>query len=104
MTFIQSKKQHALVLNLVIIVLIACVMTSAIWLILLYNQTVSLEHGASLLGRKTAFAEAENADLKERLLALFDPGRMSEFAVIRGLIAERNPTYIESSWEFVSHR
>lgn len=105
MTLIQPNRQN-IFLNLSLIMLGVCVLFAVIWLILLYNETVSLAHGISDMRDAVKRTEIENSELKGRIFALFDPDRAALFASERGMVADRSPEYspIISEWVVASQR
>jgi cell division protein FtsL len=104
MTLIQPNRQN-FILNFILITLIVMVTVSVIWLIVLYNKTVSLSHGASALRESITKIEAQNSEIKGSIFAFFDPDRMTAFAAERGMVADRSPKYLPiiKEWVVASH-
>lgn len=105
MTLIHPDRQN-IFLNLVFFALIALVAAAVIWLILLYNRTVSLTHGISDMRDAVRQIEVKNSELKGRIFALFDPDAVARFVSERGMVADRTPQYspITSEWVVASQR
>jgi cell division protein FtsL len=104
MTLIQPNKENIL-LNWLLIALIFAATAGVIWLIFLYNQTVSFTHGASALRDEAKRVETHNSELKGTIFALFEPGRVKGIAESGGLVADKNPEYarITNEWLAASH-
>ena len=85
--------------------LVCGVLGSAVFLIVLYNDTVSFQHGAAQMKAEIKAAETVRAELKEKTFALFDTGHIAQFAEERHLVADRAPQYLEIStqWALASH-
>ncbi len=105
MTFIHPDRQN-IILNVLLFGLIGLVTVSVIWLILLYNKTVSLTHGAEAMRASAGQIESSNSELKGQIFALFDPDKVATFAAAHGLVASAHPDYspIISEWLAASPR
>ena len=81
------------------------VLASVMWLIMLYNQTVSWTHAASNMRESIMKIQSESSELKGKVFALFDPERVSQFAAAEGMVADRNQEYapIIKEWAVASH-
>ncbi|MDO8516220.1 MAG: hypothetical protein Q7S28_03155 [bacterium] len=103
MTFIKPNL-YTDILTRVIVALVIPVIAGVVWVIIIYNQTVSLHRNVSRMETEMKSLEADNADLKDRIFTLFDTDHVRALAASRGLIQEKKPTYIESSpWVIASH-
>lgn len=80
--------------------------TGALWLILLYNQTVNFRHGISAATARVQTLQTENADVKDQLLSFLNGSDTGAFATERNLVQEKNPHYLRASqdqqWVFAS--
>jgi cell division protein FtsB len=105
MTLIQPNKQN-FILNLVFFALVALVAVNVIWLIVLYNKTVSLTHGATAMREDTSQLEAKSSEIKGQMFTLLDPDQMSTFAASRGMVADHSPEYLPiiTAWVDASQR
>ncbi len=105
MTLIQPNKQNFF-LNAMLVALIFAVTMSVIWLIVLYNKSVSLTHGAASLREDLTQLETQNSELKGQMFAALDPDTMTAFAASRGMVADRSPEYLPiiTAWVDASHR
>ena len=84
--------------------MIVLVFASAIGLVIFYNRFVNLEHGISDLGRMLKTAQADNAELKDKIFAQFTMQTLEEAALERGLVQDRAPEYITltEQWSLAS--
>lgn len=105
MTLIHPDKQNFF-LNIVLFAMLGLVSVALIWMIFLYNKTVSLAHAASDARETIKQTEASNSELRGQILALFDPDQVTRFAAERGLVSDRSPEYspIISEWVVASQR
>jgi cell division protein FtsL len=105
MTFIQPNRQN-FILNFVLFGLIGIVTLSVIWLIFLYNQTVSLAHGAEQMRETAKQIETQNSELKGEIFALYSPDAVQAFAANHGMILDRTPEYssLNPEWVVASSR
>lgn len=95
MTFIKPNL-YTDILTRVIVALVIPVIAGVVWVIIIYNQTVSLHRGAAQMDTEVKSLEAKNADFKDRIFTLFDSHHVAALAASRGLIEEKKPTYLES--------
>lgn len=105
MTFIHPNRQNFF-LDIILFGLIAAVAVCVIWLIVLYNRTVSFTHEATEMREAVKSIETQNSELKGKIFALFDPDTVSVFATAHDLTTDRTPQYspIVSEWVVASHR
>jgi hypothetical protein len=75
-----------------------------VWLVVLYNQTVNIDHGLEKAKTEIQKLQAGNAELQDVLFGFFDDTKVELFAKENNLIKEKNPQYIETDgqWEFAS--
>lgn len=105
MTLIQPNKEQSL-LNWLLISLIITATIGVVWLIFLYNQTVSLAHGATQMRDEAKVIETHNSELKGNIFTLFDTERVRSIAEGAGLVNDRNPEYARittNEWLAASH-
>lgn len=98
MTIIQPKNKKTF-WNKVLAGLVAGVILVAFSLVLLYARFVNLNHSIAEARRALEKIQTENAELKDRIFALLDQGRLESLAAERGLIKEKNPQYLRVSGE-----
>ena len=103
MTFVQPKK-HSSALTKILILLLIVVGVGAFRLVVIYNRVVNLEHGIAEMKSGFVKLETENAELKEKVFALFTTQTIDAFAVEHGLMQEKKPHYFTTSdqWVFAS--
>ena len=84
----------------------ACLITSVIWLVILYNQIVNLHHSVSDINSSFQKVQAANAELKGKALTLFDDVVLQKLASERGLVKEKKPEYqqVKQQWVFALER
>lgn len=102
MTFVRKEKLN--LANILLLAVIFPLIISIIYLIALYNQTVNLKHGIADMRAETQKLEASAAGYKDKVFALFDPGKVETLARERGLVKETKPAYLEvNQWALASH-
>ena len=62
-----------------------------------YSQSVNFRHDITSLEKNIRAIETSNADMKNKLFALFDPNNTKAIIESGGLIEEKNPQYIKNS-------
>ncbi|MEK9180056.1 MAG: hypothetical protein AAB897_01425 [Patescibacteria group bacterium] len=77
-----------------LLMLVAAAVFAALWLVILYNSTVDLEHGIVSMRGDIKSLQAENAELKEGIYALFDAANFKK-NVGSDLVQDKNPEYME---------
>ena len=100
MTFLQPNKNRSM-LNIILIFMGICTVLSSVWLVMLYNKMVNLNHGLSEMKSELSDIQAENLAAKAEV---FDRINASNPADFGNLIQEKNPEYLEtrSTWSFAS--
>ena len=102
MTIIQPNKEKKFSL-LLVAVLFLPLLAAGTGLVVLYNQTVNLEHNIEAARAEWQKIEAGNAELKDDIFTLFDSASLEFLAVGQGLVKEKYPEYINSErWAFAS--
>ena len=105
MTFIQPNKNKS-ILNSIITALVLGMALISLWLIILYNQTVNLDHAILNFDRELQKLQIANAELKEKTVALLAGDNLAAFAAERSLVQERSPQYLEltaaKKWDIAS--
>jgi len=97
MTFIQPNKNRS-VLNKILLLLGIFTVLSSIWLVMLYNKLVNLNHGLSEI--KSEFSEIQESNLAVKT-RIFDLINSSDPSSVGDLVQEKNPEYLEL-WSFAS--
>ncbi len=105
MTLIQPNRQN-FIINLILFGLIGIVTLNVMWMIFLYNKTVSLTHSAESMRLTAKQIETENSELKGKIFALFTPDAVAAFAAGAGLIQDKTPQYssLNPEWVVASSR
>ena len=100
MTFIQPNKNKS-ALNKILILLGIFTVLSSIWLVMLYNKVVNLNHGLSQMKSEFSDIQSQNLDFKSKI---FDLINSSDPSSLGGLVQEKNPEYVEvhPTWSFAS--
>ncbi len=100
MTFIQPNKDKS-VLNKILVLFVLFTVLSAVWLVVLYNRVVNLNHGLSSIKSEFSNIQAQNLAIKSKVLDLINS---SDPSSIGGLVQEKNPEYVEvrQTWSFAS--
>ncbi len=82
-------------LNMVLIGLVLALFVGAIWLVVLYNNVVNLNHGYVGMKDELQKVQAANIELKEQIFNALDPSHFKEFAAQKNLIQDKSPQYLE---------
>lgn len=102
MTFVQPRKNSGVLAGALVFLCIALT-ASVVYLIVVYNHVVNLEHNLSRLESHYRLLETENAEIKEQIFTLFTTQNLEAFAAERQLIQEKNPRYFtDQQWLFAS--
>lgn len=96
MTIIQPNI-HRFRINATLVIVIVLVVGGALLNIFLYNETVHLKHLISVTGEDIKSLEAENADARNELYSILDPGHLKETALELGFVNDTAPRYLEVS-------
>lgn len=101
MTYIQPIKRN--ILSRVIFWLIAIGVFGALALVLIYNQTVNLEHNIAEVRDGIKQAQGKNVELQELIFAILNSDNFAK-TVGNGFIVDKNPEYlpVEEKWSFAS--
>ena len=94
MTFIKNRRE-GFSLNKFSIIGVIPLVLGVIWLIILYNQIVNLDHEVSAMKNEVKKVEASTAELKEQVFAFFDTSDLESLKSERGLVEERKPEYFD---------
>ena len=92
MTIIQPHKHQRGIYFLAI--LFGVLLVGGLSYISLYNTLVDARHQVSALEKSVVGLEAKNADLKNELFRMIDPGQLEAYAVAAGLVMDRHPAYL----------
>lgn len=103
MTFIQPNKEKNS-FNKAAAILVVCLIFAVVWLVMIYNRFVNVSHGISQAKADFQTVQAENAELKDRIIKLTDSINSGNTVAKNNLIREKNPAYFEiaSQWSYVS--
>jgi len=96
MTIIQPNKNKNK-LNLIVSLLLFAIVALISQGIYFYSQSVNFRHDITRLEKDIRDIEVSNADMKNKLFALFDPNNTKIIIESGGLIEEKNPQYIKNS-------
>ena len=92
MTLLQPSRSYSF-LNKVIFCLVCALALQALWLVMLYNHVVNIEHAITQVKSDMRTLNTESAELKDTIFTLFDSEHLEAFAASRALVQERNPRY-----------
>ena len=93
MTIIHPHKTSPFI-NIILMILAGILAVSSIWLVVLYNRSVNLDHNISSLKAQIKNMETETAELKDRIFTILDTQALSRIAETEGLVKERSPNYL----------
>lgn len=96
MTIIQPNK-HKNKLNLIISLLLFTIVVLVGEGISLYSQSVNFRHDITKIEKDVRNIEVANAEMKNKLFALFEPDNIKTITENSGLIEDKNPQYIKES-------
>ncbi len=100
MTFIKNRKE-GFSLNKFLIIGVIPLVLGVVWLIILYNQIVNLNHEVSVMRSDIKNIEASTAELKEKTFAFFNTSALESLKSDRGLVEERKPEYFDLNAQWV---
>lgn len=93
MTIIRPKRTTAS-LSLVIGLLVGALFVSSIFLVVLYNRLVNLNHAITRVSAEFKDIQLNIAELHDKTFSLFNKEYLEEFARGRGLVEDRTPQYL----------
>jgi len=104
MTFIQPDKNNSSFLNKILIILVIGLFFGAIWLIILYNNSVNLNHGVSDAKAELQIVQSRNSGLKDKLLTLLNKNSSGDLVSKNNLVEDKNPQYfpLNQQWSYAS--
>ena len=94
MTIIQPNK-HKNKLNLIIALLLLAIVALVSQGIYLYSQSVNFRHDITKMEKDVRNIEVANAEMKNKLFALFEPSNIKTVTGNSGLIEDKNPQYMK---------
>lgn len=94
MTSIAAKKNNSAA-GLFLVLLGSGVIFGAMWLVVAYNRVVETAHRLDATEKALYRTQAESAELKDRVFALFGNENLETFANEKHLIKDRQPEYIK---------
>lgn len=103
MTFIQPNKNTSVIPTAVLLFLSALFVAAAIFLVILYNRFVNLEHGVLGMKLQLKAIQAQNVEIEDKIFTLIDSSK-SERVSLGKLVPDKNPKYFEvnSKWSYAS--
>ncbi|MEK7193391.1 MAG: hypothetical protein AAB652_01225 [Patescibacteria group bacterium] len=103
MTMLQPNKEKRFI-GIYIALFLTPLLSGALWLVFLYNQTVNLQHALEKTQADFLALQTGNAELRDEFFTLFDGKNLEIFAKERELREEKNPRYLEikGPWALVS--
>jgi len=104
MTFIQPEKNNGF-LGKFLMILMVGLFSGAIWLVVLYNNTVNLAHGAAEMRTELQSVQSQNAEAENKMFTLLTQSASAELVKKDNLVQDKNPEYLEtnSQWLYASH-
>jgi hypothetical protein len=103
MTYIQPNKNHS-TLNILLIFLGIGFFLGAVWLVILYNNSVNFSHGLSEMKSEFQEVQTVNVELKEKIFSVLDSLNSKSIAASHNLVQEKKPQYLEinTQWSYAS--
>lgn len=95
MTIIRPQRTTAS-LSLIIGLLVGALFVSSIFLIVLYNRLVNLNHAITRASTELKDIQLNIAELHDKTFSLFNKEYLEEFARGRGLVEDRTPQYLQA--------
>ena len=94
MTYIRPNKDHS-TLNVVLLFLGIGFFLGAVWLVVLYNNSVNFSHGLSEMKAEFQEVQAANVELREHIFSVLDTLNSKDLAAQHNLVQEKKPQYLE---------
>jgi cell division protein FtsB len=103
MTYIQPNK-NSIIVNIILTLSGVTFAFGALWLVVLYNSVLNLNHGLAEMKTEYQALEAQSAELKESFFNLASPEKFKALASERQLIQDKKPEYLEigTKWSYAS--
>ena len=104
MTFIQPKKESGFGQVYLLLLLVPLVF-QVILLVVFYTKTVDLTQSISRMNADVQKIGTENAQMKDKVFALFNTDSLSRIAEERHLVQDKKPHYFTlgpQQWAFAS--
>ncbi len=104
MTIIRPGRQNVL-LNRLLLILVALIIVSALYLVWLYVRLVNVNHGLTTARADLVRVETQSAELKEKIFGLLSGDKLQALAQAEGLVQDKEPQYLQASpsWSLASH-
>ena len=96
MTVIEFKKRE-FTSNAIITCLITFISVAFIGAVFLYTTVAGLRQDIAKTDAELERAQVQNAELKNDLYSYLDTNTQESFLQSRGLIADKHPTYVQTS-------
>ena len=94
MTIIEPNK-YRIRFNVALVFAVLLLVGGGVGSILMYNETVRIEHTIAATEHEIKTLQAENADYRNELYRLLDTAALEEAAPALGLFKETRPAYLE---------
>jgi cell division protein FtsL len=101
MTIIQPGNKKTFWDRILAGLIIASVLIS-FFLVSAYTRFINLNHGLAETRKAIQEVQTANAELKDKIFALFDRSRLESLAAERNLVVEKNPQYLRVAGEPVA--
>ena len=103
MTFIQPSKNKN-ILNLVLFGMGAALLVGTFWVIVAYNQTVSMAHDISKMKSELDTLGAKSTAINNQLIGSLGSDAIASAAAKSGLVEDKKPQYfeIDQQWPIAS--
>ncbi len=95
MTIITPTSRTSFVLRYMLAILVFLLIASGVMLVFLYNRAVNWEQAVRVSIAETKHMQTENAELQDRVFALFTTARVESLAAEFGLVKDKSPRYLE---------
>jgi len=94
MTLIQPNRTNTF-LGRTLIFLVILTVGASFWVVMLYNRVVNLQHSLFNIQSELTDLKTGNAELSDKIFAIFDNNNLERLAAERQLVKERVPSYFE---------
>ncbi len=96
MTFLEPKKERK-TLDFIYLAMGLGIIIGIFFLVVMYNQVVSLKHDISGINNEIEREQAKVAEIKEAVFSILNSDEVKIFIAEKGLISEKSPSYFEST-------
>lgn len=102
MTIVQPNQTKLTAMNILMFVMIATLVMTAILGMFLYNQLVNFRHDISTAKNAVSKAEVQNAEFKNEIYEMTNIGNPVAFAEAHTMVLDTNPRYLHSVAELAA--